>query len=96
EYDEEYLHGIVAERMAKGIKKLFEHDKLAIYCGHSPSIEVGCQSLLGLSLSEFGGFLNPLDSIHLRMNECEIEFVARVNPIIGYQDLESETYYKAR
>ncbi len=95
-FDKENLHTVVAERMSKGIRELFEHNQLVIYCGHSPSIEVGCEHLLGVSLSELGGFLNPLDSVHLRKTEEKIDFVARINPIIGYVDLESESYYKTQ
>ncbi len=93
-FDAENLHTVVAERMSKGIRELFEYDQLVIYCGHSPSIEVGCEHLLGISLQELGGFLNPLDSIHLRKTGEKIDFVARINPVIGYVDLESENYYK--
>ena len=93
-FDEENIHTVVAERMAKGIAQLFDFGKIVIYCGHSPSIEVGVEKLLGINLSELGGFLNPLDSIHLRMKKDNIEWVARVNPIIDYVDLESETYFK--
>ena len=94
-FDEENIHTVVAQRMVKGIKQLFEFasSSIVIYCGHSPSIEVGCERLLGLTLSELGGFLNPLDSIHLRVKENKVEWIARVNPIVGYVDLESETYF---
>ncbi|MFC1756645.1 hypothetical protein ACFLZC_00585 [Patescibacteria group bacterium] len=93
EYDAEHLHKVVALRMATGIIKLFEFEQnLVVYCGHSPSIEVGCEKLLGKNLSEIGGFLNPLDSIHLKKTNNQIEFVGRINPILGYVDLESENY----
>lgn len=91
--DEANLHTVIAERMARGIKSLFDFNKTVVYCGHSPSIEVGLEKLLGLSLSELGGFLNPLDSIHLRKYGNQIQWVARINPIVGYVDLESETYF---
>lgn len=93
QFDEENIRTEVAERMAKGIKSLFNFGPLVIYCGHSPSIEVGCEKLLNVSLSELGGFLNPLDSIHLRMADNKVEWVVRINPIVGYVDLESETYF---
>ncbi len=80
--------------MEKGIKTLFDYKRLLIYCGHSPQIEVGCERLLNISLAELGGFLNPLDSIHLRKNGEKIDFVARINPIVGYVDLEGEAFYK--
>lgn len=94
EFDEENIHTVVAERMAKGIKSLFDLGRLVIYCGHSPSIEVGCEKLLNVTLSELGGFLNPLDSIHLKLVNSRIEWVARINPIVDYVDLENETYFK--
>ncbi len=96
EFGEKSLHTIVSERMAAGIKNLFDIAHVAnaiIYCGHSPAIEVGCEKLLRLSLSELGGFLNPLDSIHLKMVDGKIEWVARINPIVDYVDLENETYF---
>lgn len=95
-FDKENLHTIVAERMVRGIEQLFEFtnfSNIVIYCGHSPAIEVGLEKLLGLTLSELGGFLNPLDSIHLKMKENKVEWVARVNPIVGYIDVENETYF---
>lgn len=92
-FDEENIHTEVAERMAKGIKSLFSLGQLVIYCGHSPGIEVGLKKLLGITLSELGGFLNPLDSMHLRMTDDKVEWVARINPIVDYVDLENETYF---
>lgn len=94
QFGQENLHTVVAERMAKGISKLDGLGTVTIYCGHSPSIEVGLEKLLGISLSELGGFLNPLDSIHLRMKGFETEWIARINPIVDYVDLESETYFE--
>lgn len=86
---------VIGERMAKGIQLLASTNApVTIYCGHSPAIEVGCEALLNISLSELGGFLNPLDSIHLNVrSDGSVHFVARVNPIIGYRDIESETYF---
>ena len=88
------LHTTIAERMVRGIKLLFSYGKNVVYCGHSPIIEVGLEKLFGLSLSELGGFLNPLDSIHLRKKDNRIEWIARINPIVDYVDLESETHFK--
>lgn len=93
-FDEENIHTVVAKRMAKGIESLFDFGRTVIYCGHSPSIEVGLEKLLRIKLPEFGGFLNPLDSIHLRKRKNRIELVARINPIVGYIDAENETYFK--
>lgn len=95
-YNQDDLHNVIAGRMARGIGELFEianSTNIVIYCGHSPAIEVGLEELLGLSLSELGGFLNPLDSVHLRMREGKIECVARINPIVDYVDLENESYF---
>lgn len=92
EFDTEN-HTAIGKRIARGIRSLFGFNRTVIYCGHSPAIETGLEELLGKSLSELGGFLNPLDSIHLRMNEGVIEWFARINPIVGYVDLESETYF---
>lgn len=91
--DESNLHTIVAEKMKHRIKGLLSLGWSVIYCGHSPQIEVGCERLLKISLAEIGGFLNPLDSIHLKIENGIVEFVARVNPIIGYIDIESESFY---
>lgn len=93
QFDEENPHTVVAKRMVRGIRSLLDSSLPVIYCGHSPSIEIGAMKLLGLSLSKLGGFLNPLDSVHLRMNNGKAEWVARVNPIVDYIDLESETYF---
>lgn len=98
-FDEENPHTVVAERMARGIRSLLDSGLPTIYCGHSPAIEVGVMKLLGLSLSELGGFLNPLDSIHLKINELnnrKAEWVVRINPIADYVDLESETYFSEK
>lgn len=84
--------GEVAQRMTEVILSLADC-KLTIYCGHSPQIEVACEKLLDVSLLELGGFLNPLDSLHLKITSETKELVARVNPIVGYVDLESETYF---
>ncbi len=92
--DSSGLHNMVAEKMKRRIENLFSFNKPVIYCGHSPQIEVGCERLLNISLAELGGFLNPLDSIHLRKNGEKIDFVARINPIVGYVDLEGEAFYK--
>lgn len=93
-FDEENIHTDIAERMVRGIKSLFNLKQTVIYCGHSPAIEVGCEKLLGMSLSELGGFLNPLDSIHLRMmTGGKVELISRINPIVDYIDLESENYF---
>lgn len=86
-------HTAIGKRIARGIRALFGFNLTVIYCGHSPAIETGLQELLGKSLSELGGFLNPLDSIHLRATGDTIELVARINPIVDYVDLESETYF---
>ncbi len=94
QFDEENIHTIIAKRMARGIRALFDLKQLVIYCGHSPSIEAGLETLLGLTLSELGGFLNPLDSIHLRLKENKIEWIARINPIADYIDLENEVCFK--
>ena len=93
-YDKENIHTVVAERMILGIRKLSNHPGQNLYCGHSPTLEVACEHLLNTTLAELGGFLNPLDSIHLKMSGNKVEFVARINPIVGYADLESEAYYK--
>lgn len=86
-------HAAIGTRIAWGIRSLFLFDRTVVYCGHSPAIETGLEKLLGKSLAELGGFLNPLDSIHLRISEDTIEWVARINPIVDYVDLESETYF---
>lgn len=92
-FDEENHPAAVAERMARGIRCLWHTPSLiTIYCGHSPNIEIGLKKLLGVSLSELGGFLNPLDSVHLKVKNG-IKFVARINPIVGYVDMEGETHF---
>lgn len=88
------LHTAITERVMLGIKNLFTHQRLVIHCGHSPPLEAACCRLLGMTLPELGGFFNPLDSLHLRMSGGKIQLVARLNPIVGYVDLESETYYQ--
>lgn len=91
---EENLRTLIAEKAASGIRTLLEEDRLTVFCGHSPSLEAGIIKVLGISLSELGGFLNPLDSIHLVMNSGRVKWVVRINPIRGYIDLESETYFQ--
>ena len=91
--DDSCLHTAVAERMVRGFKHLGSLSQMVVYCGHSPSIEVGLEHLLGISILELGGFLNPLDSIHLRSVAGRLEFVCRINPIVGYVDAESQTFY---
>lgn len=93
--DDGRLHSEVIPRVAKGIKKLFDYARPVIYCGHSPQSEAAVAKLTGIDLTELGWFLNPLSSLHLRMQNGKIGFVARINPIIGYIDLESEIYYKS-
>ena len=91
--DSSCLHTTVAERMVRGFKNLNSLSRSVIYCGHSPSIEVGLERLLGIPILELGGFLNPLDSIHLKATEDQIELVCRINPIVDYVDAESQTFY---
>lgn len=92
-YDKEDLFSVVGIRMVDGIKKLFGYKRAVVYCGHSPSIEISCELLLDITLGELGGFLNPLDSVHLRKRKNGIEFIARINPIVDYMDLESEMFF---
>jgi hypothetical protein len=91
--EENNIHTKITERMVEGILNLFAIKQPVIYCGHSPAIEAACIRLLGISLSEFGGFLNPLDSIHISQENGKFNLITRINPIVGYVDLESETYY---
>lgn len=99
DYDADESHSEVSRRMAIGINEDLSFIRKrssansVIYCGHSPAIELGLESLLGISLPELGGFLNPLDSVHLKIDIEKMEFVARINPIVGYRDIESESYY---
>ena len=92
--DDTGLHGEVKKRIVDGIRKLLAYQQPVIYCGHSPQTEAAVAELTGLDLAELGWFLDPLSSIHLRMRGGTIEFIARVNPIIGYIDLEAEAYYQ--
>lgn len=93
--DDGRLHSEVVKRVAAGVRKLFDYQRLVIYCGHSPQSEAAVAKLTGIDLTELGWFLNPLSSLHLRMQNGKTEFIARINPIVGYIDLESEIYYKS-
>ncbi|MBP9822366.1 MAG: hypothetical protein KBC81_02920 [Candidatus Pacebacteria bacterium] len=83
----------IADEAARGIKQLgsVEDNGKILFCGHSPKIELGVAKLLGVSILELGGFLNPLDSIHLRIVDGHATWVSRINPIVGYIDAESES-----
>ena len=91
--EEEFLHTTTAERMSREIKDLLVSGKTAVYCGHSPQIEAAAEKILGVNVSEFGGFLRPLDSLHLKINGGRAELVARVNPIVDYEDAEADTFF---
>ncbi len=79
-----------------------------IYCGQSPAIEIGLENVLGISMPQaLGGLLSPLDSIHLKIIPDalvssrlkivpggERSFIARINPIVGYIDNESEAFFE--
>lgn len=80
------------DRIGAGIKKLLNLNIPIIFCGHSPSLELGVAQVLNIELAELGGFLNPLDSIHLKLDPDSGHpiWIARINPIRDYIDLESE------
>lgn len=82
----------IATEAADGVKELLALNRQVLFCGHSPKLELGTAELLGRNMLELGGFLNPLDSFHLRFNHGRAKLVVRVNPILDYVDLESEGY----
>lgn len=89
---EEDLHGTITEHAARSIMELLHLNRPVIFCGHSPSLELGIVRILGIDLSKLGGFLNPLDSIHLKLSSGQPDWIARINPIRDYIDAESENY----
>ncbi len=92
--DGENLHEDVAERVAFGLRGFMDRGSLVVHCGHSPSLEAACRLLLNLPLEAIGGFLDPLDSIHLQFDppRDRIRLIARINPIVGYEDIEADEF----
>lgn len=90
---EEDLWDINANKVAEGIGELFGLNQPVIFCGHSPNLELGIVKILDIDLAELGGFLKPLDSVHLKLDSNgKPVWVARINPIRDYIDLEAEHY----
>lgn len=90
---EEDLWRVNASKVAEGIDGLFKLNCPVIFCGHSPNLEIGIIQVLRTDLIELGGFLKPLDSIHLKLgSDGKPVWVARVNPIRDYIDPESEYF----
>lgn len=93
-YGAEHLHQKIVPRMVAALTDLLSTQSSFVYCGHSPALEAVVARLLNCSLTELGGFLNPLDSLHIRREPTgSVELVSRINPILGYVDAESMTYF---
>lgn len=89
----EDLWGFNASKVADGIEELFKLNRPVIFCGHSPNLELGIIRILDIDLTELGGFLKPLDSVHLKLDsDRKPVWVARINPIRDYIDAEREYF----